>query len=218
MYVFRIVSMDKTLHFLNTLITTVIDQGTNFIRCIKPNTKMVDHLFEGANILSQLQCAGSTAFCLINPFALGWVQVPLPSTLSLFMQGGGVNFMFVNDLIFEMQQELRLFLIATEEVRYQCVVVCVCVCVHVCVFVCVCVCVCVWLFCVCVCVVVLCACVCVVVLRVCVVVVCVWLFVCVCLFYVCVCGCFVCVCGCSVCVYVCVRVCMCLNCIDMNTC
>ncbi|XP_076466820.1 unconventional myosin-VI-like isoform X2 [Babylonia areolata] len=32
--------------------------GTNFIRCIKPNLKMVDHLFEGANILSQLQCAG----------------------------------------------------------------------------------------------------------------------------------------------------------------
>ncbi|XP_025097283.1 unconventional myosin-VI-like isoform X2 [Pomacea canaliculata] len=32
--------------------------GTSFIRCIKPNVKMVDHLFEGANILSQLQCAG----------------------------------------------------------------------------------------------------------------------------------------------------------------
>ncbi|CAG5120933.1 unnamed protein product, partial [Candidula unifasciata] len=32
--------------------------GTNFIRCIKPNAKMVDHMFEGANILSQLQCAG----------------------------------------------------------------------------------------------------------------------------------------------------------------
>ncbi|BFZ10301.1 hypothetical protein BsWGS_13340 [Bradybaena similaris] len=32
--------------------------GTNFIRCIKPNAKMVDHMFEGSNILSQLQCAG----------------------------------------------------------------------------------------------------------------------------------------------------------------
>ena len=32
--------------------------GTNFIRCIKPNSKMVDHMFEGANILGQLQCAG----------------------------------------------------------------------------------------------------------------------------------------------------------------
>ena len=103
MYVFRIVSMGKILCFLNSSIITVIDQGTNFIRCIKPNTKMVDHLFEGANILSQLQCAGTTALCLINPFALGRVQIPLPSTLSLFMQvaegGGQLNSVFVNDLI-----------------------------------------------------------------------------------------------------------------------
>jgi len=35
-------------------------QGTNFIRCIKPNVKMIDHLFEGGQILSQLQCAGRT--------------------------------------------------------------------------------------------------------------------------------------------------------------
>jgi hypothetical protein len=56
-------------------------QGTNFIRCIKPNVKMVDHLFEGGQILSQLECSGersriskvkgqqdqecSTNFCLI---------------------------------------------------------------------------------------------------------------------------------------------------------
>ncbi|OWF36327.1 Unconventional myosin-VI [Mizuhopecten yessoensis] len=32
--------------------------GTNFIRCIKPNLKMVDHMFEGAQILSQLECSG----------------------------------------------------------------------------------------------------------------------------------------------------------------
>lgn len=32
--------------------------GTNFIRCIKPNSKMADHLAEGASILSQLECAG----------------------------------------------------------------------------------------------------------------------------------------------------------------
>uniref|UniRef100_A0A1I8GZ60 Unconventional myosin-6 n=1 Tax=Macrostomum lignano TaxID=282301 RepID=A0A1I8GZ60_9PLAT len=32
--------------------------GTCFIRCIKPNVRMVDHLFEGADILSQLQCSG----------------------------------------------------------------------------------------------------------------------------------------------------------------
>ena len=34
--------------------------GTNFIRCLKPNPKMVDHLFEGGQILSQLQCSGMT--------------------------------------------------------------------------------------------------------------------------------------------------------------
>lgn len=36
-------------------------QGTNFIRCIKPNPKMVSQLFEGGQILSQLQCSGMTA-------------------------------------------------------------------------------------------------------------------------------------------------------------
>lgn len=35
--------------------------GTNFIRCIKPNLKMVDHMFEGGQILSQLECAGMNA-------------------------------------------------------------------------------------------------------------------------------------------------------------
>jgi myosin heavy subunit len=36
-------------------------QGTNFIRCIKPNQKMVDHQFEGGSILSQLECSGMTS-------------------------------------------------------------------------------------------------------------------------------------------------------------
>lgn len=35
--------------------------GTNFIRCIKPNVKMIAHKFEGGSILSQLQCAGMTS-------------------------------------------------------------------------------------------------------------------------------------------------------------
>jgi myosin VI len=45
------------------LINSKIDfrQGTNFIRCIKPNIKMVDHQFEGGSILSQLQCSGMTS-------------------------------------------------------------------------------------------------------------------------------------------------------------
>jgi len=43
---------------LGVLMDKLRGTGTNFIRCIKPNAKMVDHCFEGSNILSQLQCAG----------------------------------------------------------------------------------------------------------------------------------------------------------------
>ncbi|ESO83449.1 hypothetical protein LOTGIDRAFT_133465 [Lottia gigantea] len=43
---------------LTVLMQKLSSTGTNFIRCIKPNSKMVDHLYEGAQILSQLQCAG----------------------------------------------------------------------------------------------------------------------------------------------------------------
>ena len=35
--------------------------GTNFIRCVKPNLKMVPSHFEGGQILSQLQCSGMTS-------------------------------------------------------------------------------------------------------------------------------------------------------------
>ncbi|XP_050441018.1 myosin heavy chain 95F isoform X1 [Adelges cooleyi] len=35
--------------------------GTNFVRCIKPNDKMVDHMIDGGSILSQLQCSGMTS-------------------------------------------------------------------------------------------------------------------------------------------------------------
>lgn len=33
-------------------------KGSSFIRCVKPNLKMISHQFEGAQILSQLQCSG----------------------------------------------------------------------------------------------------------------------------------------------------------------
>ena len=46
---------------LTELMDKLRSTGTNFIRCIKPNVKMVPHLFEGASILSQLQCAGMTS-------------------------------------------------------------------------------------------------------------------------------------------------------------
>jgi len=46
---------------LGILMEKLNSTGTNFIRCIKPNVKMVDHLFEGNQILTQLQCSGMTS-------------------------------------------------------------------------------------------------------------------------------------------------------------
>uniref|UniRef100_A0A3B3WCE8 Unconventional myosin-VI n=1 Tax=Poecilia mexicana TaxID=48701 RepID=A0A3B3WCE8_9TELE len=43
---------------LNILLDKLRSTGSSFIRCIKPNLKMVSHQFEGAQILSQLQCSG----------------------------------------------------------------------------------------------------------------------------------------------------------------
>ncbi|GCB62747.1 hypothetical protein scyTo_0013109, partial [Scyliorhinus torazame] len=43
---------------LNLLLDKLRSTGSSFIRCIKPNLKMTSHLFEGAQILSQLQCSG----------------------------------------------------------------------------------------------------------------------------------------------------------------
>ncbi|CDQ71595.1 unnamed protein product [Oncorhynchus mykiss] len=41
-------------------------KGSSFIRCIKPNLKMVSHQFEGAQILSQLQCSGQYIQCIVT--------------------------------------------------------------------------------------------------------------------------------------------------------
>ena len=46
---------------LGELMLKLRSTGTNFIRCIKPNVRMVAHEFEGAAVLSQLQCAGMTS-------------------------------------------------------------------------------------------------------------------------------------------------------------
>uniref|UniRef100_A0A8C2BJF2 Unconventional myosin-VI n=1 Tax=Cyprinus carpio TaxID=7962 RepID=A0A8C2BJF2_CYPCA len=43
---------------LNLLLEKLRSTGSSFIRCVKPNLKMVSHQFEGAQILSQLQCSG----------------------------------------------------------------------------------------------------------------------------------------------------------------
>ena len=46
---------------LGDLMEKLRSTGTNFIRCIKPNVKMVQQLFEAPSVLSQLQCAGMTS-------------------------------------------------------------------------------------------------------------------------------------------------------------
>lgn len=55
-----LLSINK-LMLLHTIWVHLFFQGTNFIRCIKPNQKMVDHQFEGGSILSQLECSGMTS-------------------------------------------------------------------------------------------------------------------------------------------------------------
>ena len=54
-------------------------QGTSFIRCIKPNVRMVDHLFEGNQILTQLQCSGTF---LLSSFLPPYLSSFLPSFFS----------------------------------------------------------------------------------------------------------------------------------------
>ena len=47
---------------LEALMEKLRATGTSFIRCIKPNVRMVAHSFEGGSVLSQLQCAGTAFF------------------------------------------------------------------------------------------------------------------------------------------------------------
>ncbi|GAB6032668.1 Unconventional myosin-VI [Chamberlinius hualienensis] len=49
---------NKFRNQLHELMNKLEDTGTSFVRCIKPNLKMVSRRFEGGQILSQLQCAG----------------------------------------------------------------------------------------------------------------------------------------------------------------
>ncbi|CAL1285123.1 unnamed protein product [Larinioides sclopetarius] len=43
---------------LQELMAKLRNTGTHFVRCIKPNFRMVDHCFEGNQILIQLRCSG----------------------------------------------------------------------------------------------------------------------------------------------------------------
>ena len=51
---------------LNQLMEKLQSTGSSFVRCIKPNGKMVDSLFEGGQILSQLQCSGNLQLKIIT--------------------------------------------------------------------------------------------------------------------------------------------------------
>lgn len=46
---------------LGELMDKLEKNGTNFIRCIKPNSRMIDHEFEGGLALAQLKCSGTTS-------------------------------------------------------------------------------------------------------------------------------------------------------------
>ncbi|XP_033230422.1 myosin heavy chain 95F isoform X2 [Belonocnema kinseyi] len=46
---------------LGELMDKLKSNGTNFIRCIKPNNEMVAHRFDGNGILGQLRCSGMTS-------------------------------------------------------------------------------------------------------------------------------------------------------------
>lgn len=46
---------------LQALMQKLQQTGTHFVRCIKPNLRMVDHCFEGGQILSQIKCSGMTS-------------------------------------------------------------------------------------------------------------------------------------------------------------
>ncbi|XP_043272163.1 myosin heavy chain 95F isoform X2 [Venturia canescens] len=46
---------------LGELMDKLKSNGTNFVRCIKPNNEMVDHQFDGNSILGQLRCSGMTS-------------------------------------------------------------------------------------------------------------------------------------------------------------
>jgi myosin-6 len=62
---------------LNGLLEKLRSTGTSFIRCVKPNLKMVPALFEGSQILSQLQCSGTS-------LVLDLMQQGFPSRTSFF--------------------------------------------------------------------------------------------------------------------------------------
>lgn len=60
---------------LNDLMAKLRSTGSHFIRCVKPNSEMIAHKFEGGQILSQLHCSGMDS-------VLELMQQGFPSRLS----------------------------------------------------------------------------------------------------------------------------------------
>lgn len=71
---------------LTELMNKLRSTGISFVRCIKPNLKMVPNLFEGGQILSQLQCSGRNKqqISSAHPSAL---RLGMVSVLALMQQG-----------------------------------------------------------------------------------------------------------------------------------
>ena len=60
-------------------------KGTNFIRCIKPNNKMVDGQFDGQLCLTQLECSGMKS--VLELMAHGYPsRVPFHELYSMYKQ------------------------------------------------------------------------------------------------------------------------------------
>lgn len=68
---------------LQELMCKLEKNGTNFIRCIKPNSRMADHEFEGSLALAQLKCSGTTS--VLELMAFGYPsRVPFSELYNMY--------------------------------------------------------------------------------------------------------------------------------------
>ncbi|XP_070491235.1 myosin heavy chain 95F isoform X2 [Chironomus tepperi] len=68
---------------LQELMNKLEKNGTNFIRCIKPNSRMIDHEFEGGLALAQLICSGTTS--VLELMAFGYPsRVPFAELYNMY--------------------------------------------------------------------------------------------------------------------------------------
>lgn len=62
-----------------------IEQGTNFVRCIKPNSRMQKHVFEGDFVLSQLNNSGTTSVLELMEYGYP-SRVPFADLYNMYKQ------------------------------------------------------------------------------------------------------------------------------------